>query len=70
MHYNDFDYFSWWKYAVTVHSISPSEAWNLDYCELSILGDFPPKSNQDGSFMVNAQRKLNGMSESEVLNGN
>ena len=68
MRQDSFDYFSWWRYAVTTLSIAPSEAWNLDYCELSILSESTSKSRQDGSLMVNAQRRINGMLESEVKN--
>ncbi len=64
-----FDYFSWWKYAVNELKISPSEAWKLDYIELKLLTNQDDKSIQDTSFMVNAQRKLNGMGEDELKNG-
>tara|TARA_R110000868_G_scaffold162439_1_gene393698 strand:- start:36851 stop:37093 length:243 start_codon:yes stop_codon:yes gene_type:complete len=65
---DDFDYFAWWKHAVTSFNISPTEAWKLDCCELSCLIGAEQKSNQDGSFMINVQRKANGMSDEEVLN--
>lgn len=68
MQYDDFDYFAWWKNAVKVNGVSPKDAWDLDYCELLMLGDFKSKSTQDGSFMVNAQRRMNGMSQEEVFN--
>lgn len=68
MQHGYFDYFSWWKHAVKNHGIAPSEAWGLDYCELSVLTDYTPKSTQDGSFMVNAQRKMNGMAKEEIKN--
>ena len=68
MHHVDFDYFSWWKHAVSVLNVAPSEAWGLDYVELAILSDIKPKQHQDGSHMVNAKRKMNGMLQSDLKN--
>ena len=55
-----FDYFAWWRACITQFNISPSEAWNLDYCELASLFELEQKPHQDASLMVNAQRELNG----------
>lgn len=70
MQNTEFDYFAWWKACVTQLKISPSEAWDLDYCELATLLDVEQNTSQDASLMVNAQRELNGMPPGELKNVN
>ena len=65
-----FDYFAWWKACVTQLNIAPSEAWDLDYCEMATLLEIEQKPEQDASLMVNAQRELNGMPPGELKNVN
>ena len=41
----------------------------LDYKELKHLVKTDEPQDQDRSFLVNAQRKINGMTEEELKNG-
>ena len=70
MQYNDFDYFGWWKACVVDMKISPEQAWQLDFLELSILFDIKSKHYQDGSMTVNEKRILNGMPRGDLKNVN
>ena len=58
----------WWRHAVKVLSVSPSEAWRLDYLELMVLSEIESKTSQDLSFTVNAQRMANGCKKSKLRN--
>tara|TARA_R110002020_G_scaffold58268_1_gene159739 strand:+ start:1359 stop:1526 length:168 start_codon:yes stop_codon:yes gene_type:complete len=54
---------------VQVLKIAPSEAWGLDYVELAMLADIKQKVIQDTSHMVNAQRRMNGMTQGDFNYG-
>ncbi len=50
------------------HGISPSESWALDMCEIYAIIDKKVDEEQDGSYMLNEIRKMNGMPESLIKN--
>lgn len=54
-----FDYWGWWSYCVKELKIPPSEAWRMDYVEISHLLE-SPKSDIDISLMLNYERVQNG----------
>lgn len=55
----DFDHFGWWK-ALVSKGIQPSEAWQMDFIESSLLFECDPKTN-DISLALYHQRLCNGM---------
>ncbi len=44
--------------------ISPPDAWNLDFAEVTNLIDKPEKDDQDLSLMLNFERVKNGAPKS------
>lgn len=55
----DFDYYGWWKSLVN-KGIQPSEAWQMDFLESSVLFDLEPQTN-DNTLAIHMQRVSNGM---------
>lgn len=64
----DFDYWPWWTRLIKEHGLSPSEAWKMDIVEIQQLEDNKKESEQDASIMINAIRKMNGMSDELIKN--
>jgi len=54
----DFDFYAFWK-ALIEKGVSPSEAWNMDFLETSLLLDIEP-SRADFTLALYHQRKANG----------
>ena len=64
----DFDYWSWWKLAVSKLNIQPDKAWKLDFVELMKLTE-RKQSNIDTSIMLNFERTRNGASRQWLQRG-
>ena len=59
---HEFDYWGWWKVCVNQLSISPTEAWKLDFVEVKKLLGQEDKT-MDLSVMLNYERAANGASK-------
>jgi hypothetical protein len=58
----DFDIWGWWRYCVKTLQIAPTEAWKMDFVEISHLMDEEHKTtNIDVSVMLNYERVKNGV---------
>tara|TARA_R110002096_G_scaffold179066_1_gene356007 strand:- start:552 stop:794 length:243 start_codon:yes stop_codon:yes gene_type:complete len=57
---SDFDFYAWWK-ALVDKGIPPSEAWQMDFIETSIILDLEHKAT-DTTLALYHQRKANGAS--------
>jgi len=68
MKYFFIDYWSYFTHIVKDLNISPSEAWQLDLVEISYLSEMS-KENIDLTVMLNAERKINGASQSWLERG-
>lgn len=64
----ELDYWSYYKVVVGDLKIQPSEFWKMDFAETMHLITQDQKSDQDRSYMVNAERMRNGAPKEWLLN--
>ena len=62
-----FDYWSWWRHAVTEIKIQPEQAWKLDFVEIHKLINSSSQVD-DLSVMLNYERAQNGASKKWLQN--